>query len=135
MFPRIVLSVHNFYQYAGGEDQIFASEAALLEKNGHAVVRYEERNSRIQGVGAAAAGVKAIWNRESRRRLQSLIRKTGPDVVHFHNTFPLISPSGYYAARSCGIPVVQELQNFRLLCPAATFLRDGKVCEECVEHR
>ena len=28
--------------------------------------------------------------------------------------------------------MVQELQNYRLLCPAATFFRDGQVCEKCL---
>ena len=50
-----------------------------------------------------------------------------------HNTLSLISPSVYYAAFACRKPVVQTIHNFRLLCPAATFLREGKVCEDCVE--
>jgi glycosyltransferase involved in cell wall biosynthesis len=55
-----------------------------------------------------------------------------PDVVHFHNTFPLISPAAYYACRDLGVPVVQTLHNYRLFCPAASFFRDGKVCEDCL---
>lgn len=30
------------------------------------------------------------------------------------------------------IPVVQTLHNFRLLCPQALLLREGRVCEDCV---
>ncbi len=54
-----------------------------------------------------------------------------PDLAHFHNTFPLISPSAYYALRRQHVPIVQTLSNFRLLCPGSMFLRDGKPCEEC----
>jgi glycosyltransferase involved in cell wall biosynthesis len=61
-----------------------------------------------------------------------LIRDCKPDVVHFHNTFPLISPAAYYACRDLGVPVVQTLHNYRLFCPAATFFREGKVCEDCL---
>ena len=32
------------------------------------------------------------------------------------------------------VPVVQTIHNFRLLCPGATFYRDGHICEDCVEH-
>ena len=55
-----------------------------------------------------------------------------PDIVHCTNTFPLISPAVYYAARSAGVPVVQSLRNYRVLCLNATLLRDGKVCEDCL---
>lgn len=126
------LIVHNHYRFAGGEDRVFAAESALLEEHGHAVVRYEERNSRI--TGAVAAGLNGIWNRESCRKLEALIEQHRPTVVHFHNTFPLISPAGYYAARRHAVPVVQTLHNFRLLCPGATFFREGYVCEDCTRH-
>lgn len=55
-----------------------------------------------------------------------------PDVVHVHNFFPIISPSIYYACNRLNIPVVQTLHNYRLMCPAATFLRENKICEKCV---
>jgi glycosyltransferase involved in cell wall biosynthesis len=55
-----------------------------------------------------------------------------PDVMHVHNTMPLVSPSVYWAARKRGVPVVQTLHNFRLLCPQAMFVREGKVCEDCL---
>jgi glycosyltransferase involved in cell wall biosynthesis len=52
--------------------------------------------------------------------------------MHVHNTFPLLSPAVYYAAKSCGTPVVQTLHNYRFLCPGATFFRDEQPCEECL---
>ena len=64
-----------------------------------------------------------------------MFRSFRPDVVHFHNTFPLISPSGYYAARAEGVPVVQTIHNYRLICPSATLFRDGRPCVDCVGRR
>ena len=69
------------------------------------------------------------------KRLSALIAESRPHVVHFHNTFPLISPSAYYAARKHGVPVVQTLHNFRLLCANAIFMRDGRPCEDCLPRR
>jgi glycosyltransferase involved in cell wall biosynthesis len=82
----------------------------------------------------AIAGLAAIWNHASFRRIQSLVNQAPPDVAHFHNTFPLISPAAYYAVRRLGVPVVQKLSNFRLLCPGGIFLRDGQPCEQCLER-
>lgn len=128
---RSVLAVHNHYQQPGGEDQVFADETALLERQGHHVVRYEEDNSRI-GNGGISAAANTVWNAGSFRRLRNVMRSSRFDAAHFHNTFPLVSPAGYYAARRSGVAVVQTLHNFRLICPGATLLRNGAVCEECV---
>ncbi|HEY2843189.1 MAG TPA: glycosyltransferase family 4 protein [Bryobacteraceae bacterium] len=129
-----VLSLHNYYRQSGGEDRVFASEAALLEQNGHTVVRHEDHNDRIRP-GAIGAARDAVWSHSAFDRLASLVRSNPIDVAHFHNTFPLISPSGYYAVRRSGIPVVQTLHNFRLICASATLSRNGSVCESCLEHR
>jgi glycosyltransferase involved in cell wall biosynthesis len=126
-----VLLVHNQYQQPGGEDQVFAAEGALLETYGHQVLRYCVHNDRVAGTNPLALAGATVWNRSSYRELRSLIRRERPRVAHFHNTLPLISPAGYYAAKAEGVPVVQTLHNYRLLCPNALFFRDGHVCEDC----
>jgi len=130
-----VLVVHNTYQQRAGEEAVAGAESWLLEANGHAVARYERQNDELQGRGALGgigAAVETVWSARSFREMSELIAKERPDVAHFHNTFPLISPSAYYACARAGVPVVQTLHNYRLLCPAAKFLRDGKVCEACL---
>jgi len=128
-----ILSVHNHYRQPGGEDQAFTAEASLLRENGHPVSLYEEQNDRI-GNGLLT-GVSVVWNQNSYRKLQALVRRNDIGLVHFHNTFPLVSPSAYYAVRKPGVAVVQTLHNYRLLCPSATLYRSGAVCEECIERR
>lgn len=130
-----ILMAHNYYQQSGGEDQVFAAEAALLESRGHRVVRFEEHNARIRNRSAGVIAIDAVWNSNSAHLLTELVRREKPDIVHFHNTFPLISPAAYYAVQREGVPVIQTLHNFRLLCPGATLFRDGAVCEECMDRR
>src|SRR5713226_1627805 len=127
-----ILLIHNHYQHSGGEDAVFAAESALLRENGHEVVEYTEDNQLINGMSGAAVAARAIWSRSTRRRLIKILRDIQFDVVHFHNTFPLISPSAYSACREAKVPVVQTLHNYRLLCPAATLFRDGQLCEACL---
>ena len=124
--------VHNFYQRAGGEDQVFAAEADLLESRNQEVVRYSVHNDRLTGQRKVSMASSTVWNGTAYRELRTLIRRERPQVVHFHNTFPLISPAAYYAARVESVPVVQTLHNYRLICPNALFLRKGKVCESCL---
>ena len=127
-----VLAVHNYYQQAGGEDRVFVEEADLLEANGHEVVRYCMHNERVPTMNAATLARDTLWNVSAHKDLEVVIRRERPRVAHFHNTFPLVSPAGYYAARAAGVPVVQTLHNYRLLCPNALFYRDGGPCEDCL---
>jgi glycosyltransferase involved in cell wall biosynthesis len=127
-----ILAVHNNYRLPGGEEQIFAAEAALLEAHGHDVFRYTLDNDDISTVNPFQLAKNTIWNSTVYRDLRSLIRHNQPQIAHFHNTFPLISPAAYYAARDEGVAVIQTLHNYRLLCPNALFFREGRVCEDCL---
>jgi glycosyltransferase involved in cell wall biosynthesis len=130
-----VLLVHNHYQLPGGEDEVFAAEGALLEANGHQVFRYTVHNQAIGKAAALATAARTLWSRDSYREVSRLLQQYRPAVMHVHNTFPLLSPSVYYAARSCGVAIIQTLHNYRLLCPNALFFREGHVCEDCLGRR
>ncbi|HZW12795.1 MAG TPA: glycosyltransferase [Noviherbaspirillum sp.] len=127
-----ILIAHNAYQRRGGEDTVVDAEAALLLRYGHEVQMYRQHNDALNGMPKASAAVTAIWSQRSANEVDALCRQFRPDIIHVHNTFPLISPSLYWAAARNGVPVVQTLHNFRLLCPQAIFLRDGRVCEDCI---
>lgn len=127
-----ILQVHNFYQRAGGEDRVFANEGRLLESHGHRVERFTVHNDSIRQMGRLQLFGATLWNRNMQEQIGRVIRATRPAVVHFHNTFPLISPAAYRAARAEGVAVVQTLHNFRLLCANALLFRDGQVCQKCL---
>lgn len=127
-----VLLCHNYYQQPGGEDRSFFDEEWLLKSHGHEVVRYTVHNDVIDEMSSLRLAKTLIWNRDSYRELRDLIQRERPAVIHCTNTFPLISPSVYYAAKREGVPVVQSLHNYRLLCPNALFLRNNKPCESCL---
>lgn len=127
-----ILMVHNYYQQRGGEESVVETESAMLKSRGHQVDWYTLHNDQITGANSLTLAANTLWNHQVYQELRQTIRKIRPQVVHFHNTFPLISPSAYYAAQAEGVPVVQTLHNYRLLCPNALFFRDGKVCEDCL---
>lgn len=132
-----IILVHCHYQQPGGEDVVFEQERRLLERAGHQVVVFQRSNFEVDsypGVKRLVLIQKAIWNDSSRKEFAEVLRTEKPDVVHVHNTWIMISPSIYSACREAGVPVVQTLHNYRLLCPVGTFFRDGKVCEECLDH-
>ncbi len=127
-----VLVVHNAYRQAGGEDSVVADEVALLARKGHEVIELRRDNHDVETIGRASLAAQTLWSARTYREAQALLRRCRPAVVHVHNTLPLVSPSLYWACADAGVPVVQTLHNFRLACPQAMLLRDGRVCESCV---
>jgi glycosyltransferase involved in cell wall biosynthesis len=131
-----ILLVHNYYQQRGGEDVVYEQERKLLESHGHQVVTYERRNSELlsySGVQRLLLPAKTIWAGDAYGEILNLIRRERPRIAHVHNTFVQISPAVFSACRKEGVPVVQTLHNFRLVCPAATLFREGTVCEKCLD--
>ena len=132
-----ILLVHNYYKIPGGEDTVVNNEKCLLEENGHRVFLYTRSNKEMEDISALQKlflPFSSIFSLRTYKEIRKFIKKENIDLVHVHNTLTLISPSVYYAAFSCGVPVVQTMHNFRLLCPAATFVRNGRICEDCVDQ-
>jgi glycosyltransferase involved in cell wall biosynthesis len=133
-----VLVIHNQYQQLGGEDTVVRAEIDLLRRSGHSVLEYTRHNAEIAGYGAlrkASLLLSTSWNEKTYCDLRTLIRNKRPDIAHCHNILPLVSPAAYYACRNAGIPVVQTLHNYRLLCPGGTLFRDGQRCTKCIRNR
>ena len=131
-----VLLLHNRYQLSGGEDAVYEREHGLLLQYGHQVMEYTRDNREIANYGSiskATLAVRTTWAWDSHREIAKLLAEVKPDVAHFHNTLPLISPAAYYACKAANVPVVQTLHNYRLLCPAANFVRDHAPCEDCLD--
>ena len=110
-------------------------ETALLRGAGHEVVGYERSSDEIVGlspISRVLLPARITWSGPERRRLSRLLAEVKPDVVHVHNTFPLLSASVLAASRAQGIPVVLTLHNFRLACANGMLSRDGRECRQCV---
>lgn len=133
---KSILIVHNYYQIPGGEDSVVLNEKDMLENNGHKVIVYFRNNSEIRKMSKikkVLLPLITIFNVKTYIDIRKIIIREGIDIVHIHNTLNLISPAVYYAALSLKKPVIQTIHNFRLICPGATFYRDGFICEDCVK--
>lgn len=131
-----ILQVHTRYRQAGGEDAVVEAERRLLAGAGVEVSQILFDNAEL-GEGRSIAGDlrlarSTVWSQLARRRVADALQESAAQVMHVHNTFAAASPAVYGAALQRGIPVVQTLHNYRLVCPAATAFRDGRACTDCV---
>jgi len=115
--------------------EVLAHERTLLETAGHLVEEYTLPATEDLGLSGMRAAVKAVWNRDACARVDDLIMRTAPDVVHVHTPFPLMSPAVFRTAHLREIPTVTTLHSYRWSCIVGTCFRDGAVCEECVGSR
>jgi glycosyltransferase involved in cell wall biosynthesis len=134
-----ILQAHNRYRSVApsGENRVVDREGEWLAARGHEVLRFERFSDEIEGwprARKATLPAQAVWSRESHRGLAGVLAAERPDVVHLHNTFPLLSPAVLYACRDAGVPVVATLHNYKLACANGEFFRDGAVCHDCAGH-
>jgi glycosyltransferase involved in cell wall biosynthesis len=153
-----VLLCNSFYYLRGGSERCFFDLAELLEAHGHEVIPFSMADPRNRpsdyadyfishvdfpsrlGPGSSlrdklqAAG-RVIYSREARAKIERLIAATRPDIAHVHGIAHETSPSILPALKQAGIPVVQTLHDYKLLCPNTSFVSHGAVCERCKGHR
>lgn len=131
-----VLILHNRYRHAGGEDSVVHAEIDLLRSRSVEVTEFEMTNdAESDGVRSTVQlGVAAAWSHSSYQKAKELCASVRPDIAHVHNSWMRLSPSVHYACKEAGVPTVQTLHNFRLLCLRADFLRNGKICQDCLGH-
>lgn len=128
-----ILMIHNMYQQAGGENKVFELESELLERRGHEVRQLVVDNDHIEGFsGRLKAALSVTYSNSSHRLMTEMLDKFKPDVAHVHNFFPVLTPSIFAACNQRNVPVVHTLHNFRLICPSALLMIDGKIYEKSV---
>lgn len=132
-----ILVVHNRYrsEQPSGEDNVVDQEVDLLREAGHCVDRFERRSDDIADMSLPRKALVPLgvpWNPAARAALADRLRHERPDIVHVHNTFPLMSASVVDACRAAAVPVVATLHNYTQVCPSGTLYRAGSVCTACV---
>jgi len=133
-----ILLAHNRYRSAApsGENRVVDREGEALTGLGHEVIRFERHSDDIEHWSRAKKASlpgRAVWSRETYRDLKATLRACQPDVVHVHNTFPLLSATVLHACRDAGVPVVATIHNYKLACANGEFFRAGAVCHDCAD--
>ncbi len=116
---------------ASGENRVVEDEITLLSRRGHEVRAWQPSAQQLGGLSLLKAGVGAIWSHSAVSEVERIARQFHPQVVHIHNWLPALSPAVIHVSHREGSAVVMTLHNYRLMCLPSTFLRDGRICEDC----
>lgn len=134
-----ILLVHEYYRSSSpsGEDKVFERELKLLGENRVDVETLIFKNDDIgtpQGPSVLQTAMFTPWSPLGKKLVREAIESFRPDLVHFHNTFPVISQSAIVQAQEMGVATVQTFHNFRSFCAQAMLMRADGVCEKCLGH-
>jgi glycosyltransferase involved in cell wall biosynthesis len=129
-----ILILHSRYLSGAvsGENRVVEDEARLLSDAGHEVEVWTPAPADSGGLDLVRVGVDAIWSRAAVANVVERIERFSPDIVHCHNLFPALSPAVLRACARTPVASVVTLHSYRLMCAPGTFVRDGRICEDCL---
>lgn len=140
-----ILNVSQNYFIQGGSDAYYFMLESLLTEHGHRVVPFAARhpgNLRNQWEDRFPRGADFIhpgildlfmflYSLPARKAIIRLINDIKIDIAHFHIYYGKITASVLTPLKKAGIPLVQTLHEYKLLCPVYTLVRHGRICEDC----
>jgi glycosyltransferase involved in cell wall biosynthesis len=128
-----ILIAHNRYRLAGGEERHVELLESGLAEAGIQVRRFEQRSGDLdhRAIKRMVSGL-ALTYRPGGGGIRPILREWQPSVVHFHNIWPLLTPSALRAAKVSGAAVVMTIHNYRFACPGGMLLRGSVVHDDCI---
>lgn len=147
-----IIMVNKFLYPKGGAETYFLKIGNFLKKAGHDIEyfgMYDEKNVvgnswnlytksmdfHRRSIENLLYPFHIIYSLEARKKLRALIQSFEPDLIHFNNINFQLTPSMMDAGAKEGIPMVQTVHDFQMLCPNHMMLdlKQMKPCERCVD--
>ena len=145
-----VLMVNKFLYPRGGAETYFLRIGAYLAAQGHNVQYFgmkDEKNvvgneadllvktMEFHGKGADKLlyPFRIIYSREAKRKISKVIKAFQPDIVHLNNINFHLTPSVIDACHDLGVPVVQTVHDYQMVCPNHLMYNGEKrICDACL---
>ena len=147
-----ILQANKFHYVKGGAERYYLDVSQRLHERGHAVIPFAMQHPRNEPseyakyfvreidyhalglVGKVRAAARSIYSRETVAKIHALVDEVRPDIAQFHNIYHQISPAIISALAKRGVPMVQTLHDYKLVCPGYLFMANGEICESCKER-
>ena len=147
-----ILQINNCHYRRGGADVVYLNTGALLEKMGHEVIYFSQKNKNNYETHSSKYFVDSIdffdssivkkilmiprffYSTEAKNKLEKLILNEKPDIAHIHTYKGTLTPSILKILKSRKIPTVISLHDYGLICPHNSLI-DGKgnPCTKCID--
>lgn len=140
-----VLNISQNYYVRGGSDRYFFVMGELLEKHGHRVIPFASRQSQDdettwseyfpEGINFQSPSPidlgRFIYSRRAAQAMDRLLLDHPVDIAHLQIYYGQLTASILGPLRQAGVPIVQTIHDFKLVCPVYSLMSKGKICEAC----
>ena len=130
-----IITVHNKYLTASGEDTMYNNIVKIFKEQGHLVYEYLKFSESIKWYHLPVVFFSSLWSIKNYNQFSELIKKVEPDLVYIQNLFPLISISIIKLLFKKKIKVIFRLSNYRLICPNGILYSNQKICTKCLDNK
>lgn len=138
-----VLNISQSFEMKGGSDVYFRSLSELLRLHGLQVEEFAStpENSEVYptAIDFEKPGLKEvakfIYNPEAKQKLGALLGRTSFDVAHLHIYYGKLTASILAPLKDRGIPIIQTLHEYKVVCPTYKLYDGRNVCLECKNNR
>ncbi|MBN1587101.1 MAG: glycosyltransferase family 4 protein [Candidatus Omnitrophica bacterium] len=149
-----ILQVNKFLYPKGGDAVSMLATGELLRQKGHRVLFWGMADARNQpqeypetfvplvDLNAAGGvmeslkvGARLLYSFDAKHRIQDLVQRERPDLVHLHNIAHQISPSILDVLKKHKIPCVMTMHDYKVVCGSYTLLSHGRICELCANGK
>ena len=144
-----ILLVNKYYYLKSGTERYLFNLRRLLEAEGHTVAVFttqhpENQPARyahhfvphadfhdIRGLDYFTTALRVIWFPAAARQMARVLDEFRPDIVHLFNIYHHLSPSILVPIARRNIPIVQTLNDYKLMCPNYLLYTNGTPCTRC----
>ena len=142
-----VLNVNNFHYYRGGSDQYFLKLTMLLKEKGHRVTTFSTENTRninkswlagemprsvdTEKFSSISNILRYCYSPEARKKMALALQEFRPDLVHLHIYYGQLTGSIIDPIKNAGIPIIQTLHEYKLVCPTHGLFAHNSFCDKC----
>ncbi|MDH4232717.1 MAG: glycosyltransferase family 4 protein [Nitrospirota bacterium] len=140
-----VLNIGQNYRVIGGADVYFLALEKLLRRFGHEVIPFAATNpenfpsewSSFFPVGADFDHpgprdlFQYVYSFPARAAMARLLASKEIDLAHLHIYYGKLTGSILGTLRAKGIPMVQTLHEYKIVCPTYQLLAHGEICQAC----
>ena len=135
-----IINIGRRFEFSGGAGKYFEILADLLEEYGHDVTTFEPRNSKYQRDLPSDVNFdnpslidiyKFIYNKEAQIKLRKKLNSNSFDIAHLHIYYGKLSSSILPEIKSAGIPIIQTLHEYKIICPVSKLYNGVEICKKC----
>ena len=145
-----ILMVNKFLYSRGGCENYMLYLAEHLKSLGHEIEFFgmqDEKNTVGNSAGLYTMNMdfhtgglirflypfKILYSFEAKKKILQVIDDFKPDIVHMNNINFQLTPSVIYGIKKRGIPIVQTVHDYQMICPNHLLynFEKNEICEKC----